>query len=209
MATCPLCTARAAKRYCPATRTSICSVCCGTKREVEIDCPSDCVFLKSGRSYEAEKRTFSPESVSSITRFDEAFFYQYGSVILSIYKEVVEERASQPAMRDLDVLEVYKALGTTMKTLSSGLFYESLPQGGPHQTVLFRLLRDFMDTQMNPQTPEHRALRFPEAADIIEFLAASAAINTGNRPKSRKYLDWLTEMTVENAPKEKNRIILP
>ena len=52
---CLLCESRKGKRFCPAKAGQICPVCCGTKREVEIDCPSDCVYLHAGREYESSK----------------------------------------------------------------------------------------------------------------------------------------------------------
>jgi hypothetical protein len=51
----------------------ICAVCCGTKREIEIDCPSNCAYLRSGRDYEAESafpiRTDGEGGLSSMTSF--------------------------------------------------------------------------------------------------------------------------------------------
>jgi hypothetical protein len=44
-ATCPLCAQRKGRRACPAKGAAICSACCGSKRRVEIACPSDCVWL--------------------------------------------------------------------------------------------------------------------------------------------------------------------
>src|SRR5688572_29673444 len=51
--TCPLCATRTAKRQCPALNQAICSVCCGTKRLVEIRCTDDCVYLASSRRHPA------------------------------------------------------------------------------------------------------------------------------------------------------------
>src|SRR5262245_66624797 len=48
---CPLCGARKARRGCPALNKQICAVCCGTKRLVEIACPSDCTWLASAREH--------------------------------------------------------------------------------------------------------------------------------------------------------------
>ncbi len=42
---CPICEKRKAARFCPAKGEKICAVCCGTEREVTIDCPSDCAYL--------------------------------------------------------------------------------------------------------------------------------------------------------------------
>src|SRR5262245_27935296 len=50
---CPLCGERRARRACPALGKLICAVCCGTKRLVEIRCPSDCSYLASAREHPA------------------------------------------------------------------------------------------------------------------------------------------------------------
>src|SRR4029079_6022625 len=48
---CPLCGVRRARRGCPALGKQICAVCCGTKRLVEIQCPSDCAYLATAREH--------------------------------------------------------------------------------------------------------------------------------------------------------------
>src|SRR5215470_8411305 len=48
---CPLCGVRRARRGCPALDKQICAVCCGTKRLVQIHCPSDCTWLASAREH--------------------------------------------------------------------------------------------------------------------------------------------------------------
>ena len=57
MASCPLCDARKGRRACPAKGALICPQCCGTKRLVLIDCPSDCVFLDGGAAGWARETT--------------------------------------------------------------------------------------------------------------------------------------------------------
>ena len=53
---CPICQTRPAKRQCPARGDMICAVCCGTKRLVEIRCPSDCGYLASRPPASAGRR---------------------------------------------------------------------------------------------------------------------------------------------------------
>ena len=50
---CPVCGQRKARRECPALRQTICTVCCATKRLVEINCPSECPHLASAREHPA------------------------------------------------------------------------------------------------------------------------------------------------------------
>src|SRR5260370_29179781 len=49
---CPICEKRKPNRFCPAKGEKICAVCCGTEREVTIDCPSDCSYLVAAHRYE-------------------------------------------------------------------------------------------------------------------------------------------------------------
>src|SRR5713101_5420596 len=49
---CPICEKRKPTRFCPAKGEKICAVCCGTEREVTIDCPSDCSYLLAAYRYE-------------------------------------------------------------------------------------------------------------------------------------------------------------
>ena len=58
---CELCDKRKPKRYCPAKRTSICPVCCGEKRGVEINCPLDCQYYVEGTKTPSTKND-APES---------------------------------------------------------------------------------------------------------------------------------------------------
>src|ERR687884_1465190 len=50
---CPSCGQRKGKRACPALGRPICTVCCGTKRQVEIDCPPTCAYLSAARAHPA------------------------------------------------------------------------------------------------------------------------------------------------------------
>src|SRR5436190_10421780 len=168
MAMCPLCSSRPAKRYCPAVAEQICPVCCGTKREIEIDCPASCTYLKASRSYEAEKQVPDPELAAKVRRFDDSFVYRYNDALNALSRSVAEERMTSPWLVDNDVIEVYKALSATMKTLSSGIYYESLPEG-PVRLSLFRRVKTIADALMQPDPGVERPiLKVSEAIDVLD-----------------------------------------
>jgi len=208
MATCPLCSTRTGKRYCPAKETQICAVCCGTKREIEIDCPSSCAHLKASRSYEAEKPIIDPELVARIRKYDAAFLDRYDYAIAAINVAVLQERSDSRWLVDHDVIEVYKALAATMGTLAKGIYYETLP-AGPVQLALFRRLKDALDQLMKPDTgAEHPILKVSEAVDVLDFLTFAAQMNASVRPKSRRYLDWISE-SFGQAQSQQSGLIIP
>ena len=63
MAKCASCGERKGNRFCQGLNASICSLCCGTKREKEILCEGACEYLKKGKDYqlgrEIEKKIIS------------------------------------------------------------------------------------------------------------------------------------------------------
>jgi hypothetical protein len=210
MARCPLCSDRSGKRFCPAKVEQICAVCCGTKREVEIDCPSSCPHLIAGRSYEAEKRIPDPELVQKVERYSNDFVYRYSPILDAISQSVVQERLQSPWLVDNDVVEVYKSLSATMKTLSSGIYYETLPDG-PVRISLFRRVKVKLDELMQPSAEaERRTLKVSEAVDVLDFLTVAAQTSSSTRPKSRRYLDWLSQMAgLPPAAEQPSGLILP
>lgn len=100
---------------------------------------------------------------------------------------------NSPWLVDNDVIEVFKCVTATMKTLSSGIYYESLPEG-PLRLSLFRRVKAILDEIMKPDPNRvSSVLRVSEAVDVMEFLTFAAQANSSIRPKSRRYLDWITE----------------
>jgi hypothetical protein len=209
MAMCPLCLERPGKRFCPAKDARICSVCCGTKREIEIDCPSSCAYLKASRSYELDKPIVEPELMNKIRKYDNSFVEKFHHVLTTINSSVAEERLSSPWIVDNDVIEVYKSLAATMRTLSSGIYYESLPET-PVRVSLFRRLKNALDALMQPDhAAEHPVLKASEAVDILEFVTVAALMNSSVRPRSRRYLDWIAETFGYPSPQQSSGLILP
>jgi hypothetical protein len=209
MARCPLCRERSAKRFCPAKQTTICAVCCGTKREVEIDCPSSCIHLQSGRSYESERKPLDPQLVARARSYSQSFLEQYAPVLEALGAALAEERMASPWLVDQDAADVYTALLATMKTLSSGIYYETLPEG-PARLPLFRRLKSVLDSLLTPSDAQQRVLRTSEVVSVLDFLLLSVRLNSSARPKSRQYLDWITNMSGLTAPPpESSRLIIP
>lgn len=211
MARCPLCSERPAKRFCPAKDTSICPVCCGTKREVEIDCPAACSYLQAGRSYESERRTLDPDLLARVKPLGDDFLYRFSAVMNVLSLGVLEERQRSPWLVDVDVIEAYKGLHSTLKTLEGGIHYETVPEGAVRASLYHRL-KKMLDGMMQAQADGTPALKVSEAMQVMDFLAFAATVNSNPRPKSRQYLDWITGMaTAAGAAQEQqsSRLIVP
>ena len=208
MAKCPLCSGRVAKRHCPAKATRICSVCCGTKREVEIDCPSNCTYLQTGRSYETS-RQIRQGSIAPTRQFNQEFLRKHASAITVVAHAVVEERAETPAMVDKDARDAFEALRTTMKTLSSGIYYETLPEGSGSSIALFGRMKAALEQLMQPQGPTSDALRVSDVPEVLDFMISTVETHSSPRRRSRQYLDWLVVILPAPAKEEQSRLIVP
>jgi hypothetical protein len=210
MARCPLCSERPAKRYCPAKETHICSVCCGTKREVEIECPAACPHLQVGRAYESEKRPVDPTLSARIQNLGEDFVRRFSWVMDVLCTEVLVEYRTSQWLLDSDVIEAYKALGQSFKTLDSGIYYDSLPENAV-QRSLYSRLKGTLEKLMLPDAGRPTPLRASDVVNVMDFLVFVASANSNPRPKSRQYLHFLSSIAVsrDSSEGETSRLILP
>jgi hypothetical protein len=164
-------------------------MCCATKREVEIECPSDCVYLRQGQTYArspAEAVSHRPSR-----QFSQQFRRTNAAFVTAFADAIVRHRATDPSMLDQDVRDAFAALRATVRTLDSGIYYETLPEN-TGALGLYRRIRALVDEMIQPQTAGPPALRVSEAPDVIEFVIVSVELHSGGRPKSRRFLNWLS-----------------
>ena len=140
---CPLCGVRRAKRECPGTGRTICPVCCGTKRQVEINCPPSCAYLTSARQHppaavqkrhERDLRFFLP-LISELTEAQFRLFLFLQSALLT------HAATASPAPTDHDVAEAAAAVAATLETAQKGVIYEHQPPGIPARHAAAELRR--------------------------------------------------------------------
>ena len=124
---CAICQIRRPRRFCPGVRGDICTLCCGTEREVTVNCPLDCEYLRESRKH--DKLQPVPEGgwpnqdlMLSREKLDE------NEPLLAFLAEALGRAAlSNPDVVDNDVREAIEASIRTHRTLQTGLVYESLP----------------------------------------------------------------------------------
>lgn len=123
---CPLCNQRPAKRQCPALGQTICPVCCGTKRLVEIRCPADCPYLAASKKH-------PPASVQRQHELDVALmlpamagFTDRQSRFFFLFQSLLVRHRSDPLrpLLDEDVAEAAKVTAATLETSARGVIYE-------------------------------------------------------------------------------------
>jgi hypothetical protein len=173
---CPLCQQRKAKRSCPALGRVICSVCCGTKRLVEIDCPSTCSYLAASREHPAAVVRRQQEvdvaallpSMGGLTERQHQLFFLFQSVIAKFRPDGLAR------LTDDDVAQAAASCAATIETAAKGVFYEHAPASLPAQKLAgeFRALL--------AQVREHGATVYDREAAI-----ALRAIERGARELTR------------------------
>ena len=122
---CPLCGRRRAGRACPALGHRICAVCCGTKRQAEIDCPPDCGYLAASQAHPPAvvQRQRERDVLFLLPMVHELSGLQQ-DLLLLIQALLRRDRAETPGLVDSDVEHAARSLAETCETASRGIIYE-------------------------------------------------------------------------------------
>ena len=122
---CPLCGRRRAGRACPALGHRICAVCCGTKRQAEIDCPPDCGYLAASQAHPPAvvQRQRERDVLFLLPMVHELSGLQQ-DLLLLIQALLRRDRAETPGLVDGDVEHAARSLAETCETASRGIIYE-------------------------------------------------------------------------------------
>jgi hypothetical protein len=135
--TCPSCGRRKGRRDCPALRGSICTICCGTKRLVEIQCPDTCPHLVAAREHPAAVVKKQQEqdvavllpTINHLTERQHQLFFLIHSVIASHKPDTLSR------LLDEDVAQAAAAVAATLETAGKGVLYEHTPASLPAQRL--------------------------------------------------------------------------
>lgn len=138
---CPVCNIRKAKRACPALGKSICAVCCGTKRVVEIACPADCGYLASSRTHPpAVVQRQLTQDRSLLLPLMQGFTERQARVFLLLGAAAARHRGELlQAPIDEDLAQAAGALAGTLETAAKGIVYEHQPSSLPASRLMAEL----------------------------------------------------------------------
>ena len=170
----------------------ICSRCCGTEREVTIDCPFDCRYLEESRvrDYKGnlEPKNFPYKEV----RVDQDFLTEHAGLLSAIGQGVFEGTVSVAGAADRDAQQALDAQIQTYKTLSSGIHYERQPESMYARSV-YSGLRDAIQTF---QQEEAQQFGFARTRDsdilvVLVFLYRVALDRDNGRKRGKAFLDFL------------------
>jgi len=122
MAKCASCGQKKGNRLCPKLNASICSLCCGTKREEEILCDEACEYLKTGMAYqlgrEIEKKIISDlqADTSDVFEMDEV-----AAFVMALERFFVDQLYDDKEASDNHVYEALTKIYAFQKGILPGL----------------------------------------------------------------------------------------
>ena len=220
---CPICEKRKPERYCPAKGEKICSVCCGTEREVSIDCPSDCSYLLAAHRYEDQHQRELPADTPLLdVKIPQDVIYVHQNFLSGLAFAVAKFTAQHPETADPDVLAAVEALAETHKTLSSGILYEK-PPAAPLPRELYSALASFVTEarqeaaragasgSSSVAVSRGSAIKDSEIFALLVFLYRMDLLRTNGRPRARRFVQFLRGQfpAAPELQREESRIIVP
>jgi hypothetical protein len=210
---CPICEKRKPERFCPAKGEKICAVCCGTGREVTIDCPSDCSHLVAAHRYEDEHQRSLPADTPLLDeKIPQDLVYTHQQLMAALAFSIAKFCTVNPGTVDADVLAAIHSLAQTYKTLSSGIIYEK-PPDAPLPRELYAALVTFVAEVRKQQAEraDSAALKDMDLFYLWVFLYRMGLLRTNGRPRSRRFIEFLRSQFPQSPElkREESHIIVP
>lgn len=209
---CLLCGQRKGKRFCPAKNTLICASCCGTKRVVEIDCPSNCVYLREGQQHEARQKynrqfqALDPGQQRLLLQVGE----QFPDVLVSLETVLAAAARSRRYLSDHAALQAVAVLLQDYETENKGVLYER-KAGSLDAQTLVDALREGIERRRSNFEPGVRHLNVAGILGCLTVIRLDIDYHLAQQA-SHGYLEFLMRSYPEagrDQPPSHSRLILP
>ena len=174
---------------CPALNDQICAMCCGTKRMVEIRCPSDCPYLATAREH-------PPAVVVRQQRHDLGLLVEFlrdlnarqSQLFFLIAALIARYKPSElESIVDDDVVQAAGTLAATYETAARGVIYEHRAASIPGARLATALKAALAEAAGGGGSAFER-----DAAVILRRIEQAARrVNEAGLPDSRAFLALL------------------
>lgn len=200
---CKICGKRRARRACPAVHGEICTICCGTEREVSLSCPLECEYLQEAHRREKPIAVAEEQIGYRDTVVSEEFVRGHEELLLFCVYALLQAALRTSGAVDTDVLAALAATIQTYRTAESGLVYETRPDNVPAAGVQRGLVASIEDYQKLRTERESLApVRASEILATLVFLYRIGQQNQNGRPRGRLFIDLLRQMTPDGTVEE-------
>ena len=206
---CSPCQIRKEKRFCPALHARICAACCGTHRELILDCPSG-IYWKQARAYDR----FRPELLEDERWFVhvqvEDLLEAHPLLLEDLLESITQSALGNSSLRDRDVIEALTALARSFEThANSGLHYEPMGPSLAQQALIQELRAVIADYDAESQEVSELHLHDNDALKALVLILRLALDRSSGRPLSRGFLDFLRAEFKKDGSNIHSRIVLP
>lgn len=215
---CAICEIRKEKRFCPAVHGRICPQCCGEQREVTLDCPSDCPYLRQAREHEKPRPAdqLDPKELFLHVEVSDQFMYEREHLLMGLTFALAKAARADHSLNDRDLIAALSALATNYeRRVNSGLHYEQ-PISEPQRRVAAEvetMIKEYREAEQKHMG--YSTLRESDLLKALVFLVRLAHGRTSGRPRSRAFVEFLfaqfpeKESALVTPAEGGSRIILP
>ena len=209
---CAICETRRPRRFCPGVRGDICSICCGTEREVTVTCPLDCEYLQDARRHEKPPAVDIEQVPNRDVHLTNDFLDGNQNALLFLGNALAAAAMNTAGAVDFDVREALEALIRTYRTLQSGVYYESVP-ANPLAAGIYAAMQNAAAEfrQGERQRLGISKTRDADVLGLLVFLQRLEFDRNNGRKRGRAFLDYLCSFYLEAppAPAATSSLILP
>jgi hypothetical protein len=216
---CAICEIRKEKRFCPAVHGRICPQCCGEQREVTLDCPLDCPYLRQAREHEKPRAAdqIDPAGLFLQIAVSDQFMYEKEHLLMGLTYALAKAARADRSLHDQDLIATLTMLASSYeRRVNSGLHYEQ-PLTSESQrraaAEVETMVKEYREAEQ--KHVGYSSLHDSDVLKALVFLLRLAYGRTSGRPKSRALVEFLfaqfpeKESAVVTPQEAGSRIILP
>jgi hypothetical protein len=210
---CAICQTRRPRRFCPGVRGDICSLCCGTEREVSIDCPLNCEYLREAHRHEKPQPMDPKRLPNRDLMLGEDALAEQENFLAFVAQALGNAFAANPQLVDTDIREALEASIRTHRTLQTGLVYESVP-ANPLAAAAYQAIEGAIGEFRRIEAEQlgvHKTRETTVLGLLVFFQHFEISYNNGRR-RGRAFLDALLQFYSAEAKTEgpgASSLILP
>ncbi|MGD0048919.1 MAG: hypothetical protein ABSE42_18100 [Bryobacteraceae bacterium] len=197
---CAICQTRRPRRQCPGVHGDICTICCGTEREVTVSCPLDCEYLRDARKHEKAAPFDAEQMPNRDIRVSEELLESNAELLEFLSRTLATAALETPGAVDTDLRDALAALIRTYRTLQTGIYYATLPENALAARI-FRAVEAGVAEFRREETKRLGLSRTRDAdvLGLLVFLERLELDRNNGRPRGRAFLDLLRGLQSEST----------
>jgi hypothetical protein len=192
-------------------RGEICTICCGTEREVTVDCPFECEYLQEARKRDKPVPWTEADIPHPDIKVSEKFVAEHEDLLVYLGQALFASAMEGQLTVDNDVHESLDALIRTYRTLQTGVVYETVPTN-PIAAAVYRSVQAAV-AQFRREEQEKTGMSRTRDADVLGLLVFLARVEldrNNGRKRGRAFLDSLRQFyTAEPESESSTSLIVP